>query len=332
MDQHDPKRSLWIAWILLGFFAGMACLPASQATANQALPVTAQLKDDRIMVKVNGQEFTSYLFGKQHKYPFFHPVNGPSSGKSVTTWDQEPYPHHSSLYISLDLVRCANVKHANYWQPRNDLSTGHILSRKPEIVSQNGHQVVLRDHAEWVVPSKNVHQLSDIRTITISAPSPQVRVMDFRFEITPETDLVVGQTGHSFFSARMRSELAVGCEKLGKNWAHLGTGKTINSSGGTDEAGTRGKRADWCATYGNNGEHVEGLAIIQYSGNPMAPAKWFNRDYGFMSPTPFAFDGNIPLQGGETLTFHYRVVVFSGDANADDLNAWQKDFEAILNP
>jgi hypothetical protein len=318
--------------LLINSLPGILLLASSIAisSAEDALPVAAEMREDRIVVIVAGKEFTAYQFGKQHKYPFFHPVNGPTSGETVTTWDQEPYPHHSSLYLSLDNVRSASVRHANYWQPRNNLSTGHILSRNPEIIAQDGHRVVLRDRTEWTVPAHDTHQISDTRTITISAPSPNIRIMDFRFDITPEKDLEVGQTGHSFFSARMRSELAVGCERLGKAWAHLGTGTMVNSLGGINEKGTREQPAEWCAAYGKNGEHTEGLAIIQHSGNPMYPAKWFIRDYGFLSPTPFAFDGKTSLKGGETYTFQYRVVVFTGDHESADIAGWHKDFEAKL--
>jgi len=298
------------------------------ASADGAQPVTARMEQEKIVVMVGGREFTSYLFGKEHKYPFFHPVIGPVSGETLTTWNQEPYPHHSSLYISLDRVKSPSVGHANYWQPRNDLQTGQIFSRKPEIVSQEGGRVVLRDRTEWIVPSNDTHQFSDTRTVTIHAPSPKIRVMDFQFDLVAEKDLVVRQTGHSFFSARMRPELAVGCKRLGAKWAELGTGVVVDALGNRNEAGTREKAADWCAAYGTIKGQVEGVAIIQHTGNPMYPAKWFNRDYGFMSPTPFAFDGDIPLKGGEKMTFRYRVVVFNGDHEQADIVGWREDFEA----
>jgi hypothetical protein len=303
---------------------------AAPAADAEAQPVTARMENDKIVVTVADREFTSYLFGAEHKYPFFHPVNGPVSGETLTTWNQEPFPHHSSLYISLDRVKSPDVGHANYWQPRNDLKTGQIFSRNPEIVSQDGGRVVLRDRAEWIMPSTETRHFSDTRTITIHAPSPEIRIMDFQFDLVAMHDLVVHQTGHSFFSARMRPELAVGCKRLGAKWADLGTGVFVDALGNRNEAGTREKAADWCAAYGTINGQVEGVAIIQHTGNPMYPAKWFNRDYGFMSPTPFAFDGNIPIKGGEKMTFRYRVVVFNGDHEKADIAGWREDFEAKL--
>ncbi|MFU8893619.1 MAG: DUF6807 family protein [Luteolibacter sp.] len=321
--------SLTKTLLFLGVFLGVAPLahaaPGDAATLAQS--VTARIEEEKIVVMVDGKEFTSYLFGKEHKYPFFFPVIGPASGESVTAWDQQPYPHHSSLYISLDRVYGAGANNANYWQPRADLATGQIFSRKPEIVSQQGGKVVLRDETEWVVPSTGTHQFSDTRHVTISAPTPQIRLLDFEFVLEAIDALVVRQTGHSFFSARMRPELAVGCKKLGADWAHLGTGTSVDSLGNRNEAGIREKAAAWCATFGSNKGHTEGLAIIQHSKNPMYPAKWFIRDYGFMSPTPFAFDGDIAIPAGEKMTFRYRVVVFAGDHEKADIAAWHADFE-----
>lgn len=310
-----------IAMLAAFSVAGLSC-------ADEAQTVTARMEDDRIVVQVNGDEFTAYRFGQKHKYPFFYPVIGPTSGESVTTWNQQPFPHHSSLYISLDWVRSENVDRGNYWQPQHQLDTGQVFSRNARIGKQEQGRVVLHDEADWIVPATNSHQMRDRRTVTIWAPSPEIRIMDFEFEFTAMKDIDVRQTGHSFFSARMRPEIAVGSTVHGPEWADMGTGTIVDSKGNRDEADTRGRDADWCAYYGQIEGVTEGLAIIQHSQNPMYPAKWFNRDYGFMSPTPFAFDGNVELKSGETMTFRYRVVVFTGDHETADIAGWREDFEA----
>lgn len=299
----------------------------AQSRADEFQMVGARMEEDRIVVHVNGQVFSEYLFARQHKYPFFYPVNGPASGRSVTAWNQEPFPHHSSLYISLDYVRSATAAHGNYWQPRHRLETGQVFSRNPRILEATGKKVVLSDETDWIVPATESHQMRDRRTVTIWAPSPSIRIMDFEFVLQALKDLSIGPTGHSFFSARMRPEIAVGCRNLGPDWADMGTGTIVDSLGNRNEAGTREQDADWCAFYGRNNGVTEGLAIIQHSGNAFYPAKWFNRDYGFMSPTPFAFDGRIQLKADEVLTFRYRVVVFTGDHESADIAGWREDFE-----
>jgi hypothetical protein len=300
----------------------------SLLAADTAQSVTAKMSDDHIAVMVADKLFTTYRFNPEQKYPFFYPLIGPASGETLTTYNQRPFPHHSSLFISLDNVQSEGVARGNYWQPRDNLATGHILSRNPEILSQDGQTVVLRDHTDWIVPDADSHQLSDIRTVTISAPTTTIRLLDFEIELRAAKDIVLRSTGHSFLSVRMRPELAVGCQKLGADWAAIGTGVFIDSLGNRNEQDTREKTSHWCAAYGTLNGVTEGVAIIQHPQSAMYPAKWFNRDYGFMSPTPFAFGGTATLKKGETLTFRYRVVVFHGDHEQADLAGWHQHFES----
>ena len=316
------------ARIVMPFVTLGLLLAAHAALGETAQSVDATLEDERIVVTVDGKEFTAYLFGEEHKYPFFYPVNGPATGQSVTAWDQEPYPHHSSLYISLDWVRSEGVERGNYWQPRHVLETGQVFSRNPRIVEATGDKVVLRDECDWIVTEADAHQLRDTRTVTITAPSPTIRILDFEFVFEALEELSIGPTGHSFFSARMRPELAVGDPQRGPEQAPLGTGTIVDADGGVDEEGTREKRAVWCAYYGTHYDETEGVAIVQHASNPMFPAQWFNRDYGFMSPTPFAFGDPVPVPKGARHTFRYRTIVFAGDHEEADIARWASEFQA----
>ncbi len=295
--------------------------------ADPSQDVNASMEADRISVKVNGEDFTSYLFSQEHKYPFYYPVNGPLSGRSVTTWDQEPYPHHSSLYVSLDWVISENVARGNYWQPRHELETGQVFSRNPQILSNDGKSVVFTDHLEWIVPATGNHHFNETRTVKIWAPSSTVRVMDFNLEFDVLKDLSVRPTGHSFFSARMRPEIAVGCMNHGPELAPLGTGTIVDSDGNRDEAGIREKAGDWAAFYGDNDGVTKGLAIIQHPENSYYPGLWVTRDYGFFSPSSFCFNEEpVEMSAGQKLSFRYRVVVFSGNHKEADIDGWCRDF------
>ncbi len=314
-------------YILLFSFA--ACLLTATACNNDtSQSVEAVADEDRITVMVNGEVFTAYLFGQEHKYPFFYPVNGPQSGTSVTTWNQEPYPHHSSLYISLDWVRSENVERGNYWQPRHELETGQVFSRNARILENDGNRVVLQDETDWIVPETGTHHFRERRAVAIWAPSPTVRVMDFEFEFDVLKDLSIARpTGHSFFSARMNPEIAVGDERRGADWAHLGTGQIIDSEGNLNEAGTREGYAAWAAYYGQNSGVMEGLAIIQHPSNSFYPGQWITRDYGFFSPSSFGFiEEPLKMAEGQKLNFKYRVIVFSGTHEEADITGWYEDF------
>jgi hypothetical protein len=298
-----------LLWLSVGF--GTAVAYGADQAADGPLAVRASLEKDGIVVRVGGQVFTVYRFGDDLKYPHFYPVNGPLTGQSVTAVNTEPWPHHSSLFLS-----CDRVSGANYWQPFTDLKTGQITATAPRVVESTGQKVVLSDVAQWAKPGEEP-QLRDTRTITITAPSAKVRVLDFQFDFHILQDLHIQKTGHSLFSARMNPTIAVD-----------GGGLLIDSDGNRNEEGTRGKSASWCAYYGQHHGQVEGLAIMQHSSNPHSPAPWFNRNYGFFSPTPVWLEDRH-LNAGDQFTMRYRVVVFAGDHEQAQIAELYDEFERL---
>ncbi len=286
----------------------------STVVSTHAAPqqVEARLEADKVVVTVNGQLFTCYKFADTQKYPYLWPVNGPTSGKSVTTETSEPYPHHHSLFFG-----CDRVNGGNYWQEGNE--RGQIVSQGPKLVQPSGDRVVITDHCLWRQPGKEAI-MRDTRDITISAPSKDVRLIDFRIRLEPLTDIRILKTNHALFSARMVSELSV---KSG--------GTLINAEGKRSEKGTFGVPSPWCDYSGTRDGITEGLAILQHPSDRWYPAPWFTRDYGFFSPTPMYWLENdrLDLPEGQPLTLQYRVVVHAG--NAQDAQIASR-FDAYKQP
>jgi hypothetical protein len=325
--QINKMMKLYNWNILNTLLAVMVGILSSGCESDPSQSVSAVTEADRISVQVNGEEFTSYLFGSDHKYLFFYPVIGPLSGKSITTWGQEPYPHQSSIAVSLDWVKSENVERANYWAHRHELETGQVVSLNPRIVENDGKKVVLKDDTEWIVPKTGTRHFHETKTVTIWAPSATVRVMDFEFDFDVLKDLSISPTGHAFFLARVNSEIAVGCEIHGPEWAHLGTGTIVDSEGNRNEEETREKYSDWMAFYGQHNGVTEGLAIIQHPDNSYYPDQWVTRDYGIMSASSFTYNKEpVEMHAGQKLFFKYRVVVFSGDHEEADIAGWHRDF------
>ena len=223
-------------------------------------------------------------------------MNGPVSGKSITTETSQPYPHHHSLFFG-----CDKVNGGNYWQDVNE--RGQILSQGPRISKTGTSDVTLSDRCLWKQPGKEP-VIEDKRQIVISAPSEKVRIIDFKITMTPLLDVEILKTNHSLFSARVVPELSV---KSG--------GTLINAEGKTGEKGTWGAASSWCDYSGTRDGVTEGIAILQNPKNRWFPSKWFTRDYGFFSPTPmYWLEGNkLNLAKDESLTLQYRVIVHAGD-------------------
>jgi hypothetical protein len=264
--------------------------------------VTAEIEKDQVVVNVDGKLFTCYKFAGSQKYPYFWPVNGPLSGKSITTETSEPYPHHHSLFFG-----CDRVNGANYWQDVNE--RGQILSKGPKIIEAAGQRIVLTDTCLWKQPGKEP-VIEDTRRITISAPNKDLRYIDFKITMTSLIDIEILKTNHSLFSARVVPELSV-----------QSGGTLINAQANTSEKGTFGVSSPWCDYSGTRKGITEGIAILQNPKNRWYPSKWFTRDYGFFSPTPmYWLEGDkLDLAKGERLTLEYRVIVHAGNAETANI-------------
>jgi hypothetical protein len=284
-------KKLFIAAL---FVAGlMIVLPISAAK------ITAERVGSKINVIIDNKYFTSYVFSDDEKYPFFHPVNGPVSGGSVTSMRNGEYPHHSSLFFGCDLVN-----DGNYWQ--EGLERGRIISVNAVIEKQGGDTVIITDECIWSRPGA-LSPVKDLRKITITSPSASISQIDIEIKMEMLIDVTIRKTNHSLFSVRMAADLSV------KNG-----GTMINADGMKGEKDTFGKNSPWMDYYGKRGEAIEGLAILQHPSNPWYPSPWFTRDYGFMSPTPMYWPENGTdtfLEKGTVLNLRYRVIVHSGDTN-----------------
>ena len=97
-----------------------------------------------------------------------------------------------------------------------------------------------------------------------------------------------------------------------------------------------GKRSNWVdysATL--DGEQL-GVAIFDSPKNPRHPTYWHARDYGLFALDPFgrkAFDENQEesqwkLPTGDSLTFHWRVVIHPGNAETGHVADLYKSYEA----
>ncbi|MHC4189815.1 MAG: DUF6807 domain-containing protein [Planctomycetota bacterium] len=273
-------------------------MPAELSASAKAVPqrVRAKLEKNQVVVTVGGKPFTCYKFGKSQKYPYFWPVNGPASGKSITTETSQPYPHHHSLFFG-----CDRVNGGNYWQENNE--HGQIVSQGPKLIEASGKRVIFTDKCFWR-RGGNEPVILDMRRVVITVPSEDMRFIDFGISLEPLTDVEILKSNHALFAARIVPELSV---KAGST--------LINAEGKTGEKGTWGVASPWCDYSGTRDGVTEGIAILQHPDNRWFPSKWFTRDYGFFSPTPMFWleDGRLELPKGQTLTLRYRVIVHSND-------------------
>ena len=297
-------------WIAFNFIL-LALLFVLSPLAQENQILRAEQNDSGISVYIGDSLFTHYRILPDWKYPYFYPVNGPASGLSLTTETSEPYPHHHSLFFG-----CDRVNGGNYWQ--EGLERGQIRSKTLKLTSSEGQRIVFENECRWERPDADP-PFDDSRTIAISAPSPDLRFIDFTISLTARMEVRIEKTNHSLFSARMVPELSV-----------LQGGTLINAEGLQAEKDTFGKPSPWCDYSGTRDGKVEGLAIFSHPQNRWFPEPWFTRDYGFFSPTPMFWlkDDVCILAKGEKITWRYRVVVHRGNAEEAKLALLYPDWIA----
>lgn len=281
---------------------GSSLLAAFAATAAQA--VRAEAKPDRVVVTVDGQPFTEYLFLGTEKYPYFYPVLGPRSGQSVTTKREKQYPHHSSIFFG-----CDKVSGGNYWQ--EGLERGRIVHQGLKLVQADGPEVIFEEDCRWERPGADA-PFDDHRRIKISAPASDLRAIDFVITLKSRIKVRIDKTNHSLFSGRAAPDIAV-----------AGGGTLINSQGDSGEKATFGKKSAWMDYRGKRGDFFEGLAIFDHPKNRWSPAPWFTRDYGFFSPTPMNWleKGFLEIPAGESITLRYGVLIHASNPSREQLEA-----------
>lgn len=293
------------------YLLGAISIAMSATSAHAAQPLTAAIDGDRVVVSIDGKEFTSYRFANTLKKPYLWPVIGPKSGKSVTieTPPADKYPHHNSIFFG-----CDRVNGGNYWQ--EGIERGQIVSQGPKIVAASGERVIFTDECLWQQPGQDP-VIRDTRTITVSAPSETLRFIDFDITLEMLTGITIDKTNHSLFSARMTPELSV--EK---------GGTLVNAEGKKNEEGTFAAASPWCDYSGKwDDSTTEGLAILQHPANRWFPSPWFTRDYGFFSPTPmYWLEGDkLTMPKGEKIELRYRVVVHTGNTEeAGIAKSWEE--------
>ncbi|MBP7934724.1 MAG: PmoA family protein [Phycisphaerae bacterium] len=265
----------------------------------------------KIWVRLGDRVFTCYRADTAQKYPYFYPVIGPASGLPLTDETGEPWPHHRSLYLG-----CDRVNGGNYWQ--DGLERGQIISRGPKLEQAKGTRIAIVDSCDWRQPDKEPI-LEDARRFSIVAPGPDVHLIDADITLTARTDVRIANTNHSFFSVRAARDMAP-----------LGGGKLIDAHGRVGEKATFGQAAPWCGFEATRLGVPESIVLMHHPDNPWPDARWFTRDYGFMSPTPFQWVGEKgwTLPAGKAIRIRYRVAALKGLIDGLRVNQIYQEFVA----
>lgn len=281
----------------------------------------------RIRVTIDGEEFTSYNYDGVPARPYFWPVLAPG-GIPVTRaypmqkdvpGETQDHPHHRSMYFAF-----GSVNGADNWS--EEAGHGYTIHRSlDEVVSGPvfGRFVTTSD---WTDRDRR-RVLEQRASVTFWRGDGERRIMDVDLRLTAtDGDVRFGDTKEGgLITIRVASSMDV-----------PRGGRITNAYGGIDEPETWGHAAHWCDYSGVVDGRPVGIAVMDHPVSFRHPTYWHVRDYGLMGANPFALgdytrgekDGSHLLKAGETLRFHYRVLVHRGHAESADVRGQYLNFVA----
>jgi len=329
-------------------FAVIVLFPAAlfAADSGHGVSVIANEAQRRVDITIDGKPFTSFIWPTTLKKPTLFPLVT-DEGITVTRgYPLEPraaervdHPHHAGLWFNY-----GNANGFDFWnnsdaiKPENRSKMGDVVFKKVLSTRSGPDRGELAVESTWVTGQNQ--PILDQTTHYIFSRREHARVIDQvitlkaldRIVFHDDKEGVLGmrvarwlespnEKGGTFVDASGRPTMVEGGGTGGA------TGVYLTSEGAQADAawGTRGR---WCSLTGHTENHTVSIAIFDHPENPGYPTYWHARGYGLFAANPLGrsiFDPkqpplNFTLEKGQTTTFRYRVILYSKNENANELN------------
>lgn len=269
-----------------------------------------------------GREVFRWHFGRQYPRPFFYPLPGPLSGRSVTRMGHPGAPnhdHHRSVWIAHHKV--AGV---DFWA---DTSPARIEQRDWLAIAESDAEGVYSCQLGW----RDGHDPADLlRTELVAAYRPDLPEgwgLELQMTHRPTAQqLELGETNFGFLGVRVARSLS----------GFFGAGTITDSRGQTGEMALFGKPSPWIDYSGpqrdqaGTGAVVEGVTVFDHPSNggaPGHPVPWHIREDGWIGPSACR-TGPVLVTQERPLILRYLLHVHAGPA--DQARA-QTVFDAFAN-
>ncbi|MCO8124122.1 PmoA family protein [Stieleria sp. TO1_6] len=304
-------------------FVALAIVPTFSFAAD------VEITDDgnKAVVTLDGQPFTEYRYTGYAK-PILYPVFGPGQKPMTRNYpmvkgiDNEAtdHPHHKSIWYTHD-----EVGEIRFWMENGEGKTAKDVGTQVQTsIKIDGNKIVTED--DWRSADGET-VCSDQRTLTFGVIG-EARYIDYEVTwIASSGKVIIGDTKEGTMGIRTNPALRLKADP--KKGNHTAVGHSINSEGVKDGQ-MWGKRAAWVDYWGDIDGQVTGVAIFDNPSNPRHPTWWHARDYGLVAANPFGVNhfegkpdgsGDMTLEPGKPITFRYRFLFHTGDAETADIAA-----------
>lgn len=280
------------------------------------------LPGERLSFRIDGREVTAWNFAADLKRPFLFPINGPTSGESLTRLGHPGAPnhdHHDSAWFAHN-----KVLGVDFW---SNTSPATIRQLQWLAIEDNDQFARAAVRLGWF-DGHDAQPLIEQDLIIDVRPTPEGdgHTIELTSQFTPRSDeLELQQTNFGFFAVRVARSLS----------AVFGEGRLTSSTGATGERNLFDKTADWMDYSGPmpktlaNGTRVavtEGITLFDHAANPRFPATWHVRDDGWMGPS-VCHAAPLIVRKAQPLILRYLLHVHSGPADLERSAVLQKEWQ-----
>ena len=277
-------------------------------------PLTITEDANRLHIHVGEQRITTYVWQDPDlPRPYFEnfttaegiPVTRTHPTDPKIDADNEDHPDfHPGAWLAF-----GDISGADFW--RNKARVRHLrFNEAPHTDNNTATFTVVNAYETLDEPTRLLAEETCTYTLEITSTGYLLRT-DSTFH--PRVDnFAFGDQEEMGFGIRMATPLTV----------RHGGAMIRNSEGGEQEAGTWGKRAQWCAGYGKVDNRKVGASVMASPEN-FRPSWFHSRDYGLLVANPFGKkamteprDASIapdttPVAKDTTFRLQFGIYVFS---------------------
>lgn len=256
--------------------------------------------------RTDGSPVLTHRIGGDQR-PFIHPIMAPGGTGVLTEDAPDHHPWQHGLYTGFNLVNGVN-----FWKDQPGEGTfASSLSEAPTVAVDHAQWGVA---ADWLGPDGS--RLIAERQHWMLADRGDGFELDVLWELHAERDVEIGQHMAGGLFLRMPYAPQRGAVALNSNGQRNGAAEKQKARWVAVNMPIVG-RADWA-----------GIAIMDHPSNPEHPVTWrVDNEFG-ISPSR-CISGAWTIREGEIDRYRYRVYVFGGDLNAEDIETrWQAFSEA----
>jgi hypothetical protein len=316
------------------------------------------IKDEpahRVDIIVDGKPFTSYMWSEKLKVPVLYPLRT-AQGTIVTRGfplDPRPgervdHPHHVGLWLNY-----GSVNGVDFWNnstalpPEQQQKMGTVVHRRIAQAKGGKDRGELGVEMDWVMPDGQ--PILQESTTFIFHFGQNMRVVDRITKLTAMANRVVFQDNkEGMLGMRVRRELeqpsneplvftdSSGRATTVKVLDNTGVSGLYRSSEGKTGDAVWGTRGRWTMLSGKVNEEAITLAILDHPANTGFPTYWHARGYGLFAANPLGQEVfsngseklNFTLEPKQSVTFRYRLLIFSGPMTPDQVESEYKKFSS----